>query len=50
MEVDLSKATLNLSKVNTIKFEFTNYYYDDNDELHIYAPRNMIIEDIYAMY
>jgi hypothetical protein len=50
MEVDLSKATLNLSKVNTIKFEFTNYYYDENDELHIYAPRNMVIEDIYAMY
>ena len=50
IEVDLTKSTLNLSKVKTLTFKFVNYYFDEKEELQVYSPRYMEIEDIFAQY
>ena len=50
MEIDLTKASLNLSSVKTLTIKFINYYFDETEALQVYSPREMIIEDIYAMY
>ena len=50
VEIDLTKTSLNLAKVNTLTIKFVNYFVDDAGDLQIYQPRNIILEDIYAQY
>ena len=50
MEIDLSHTKVDLSKVKDIRLTFVNYYFDENEELHLYNPREIMMEDIFAMY
>ena len=50
VEIDLTKTSLNLAKVNALTIKFVNYFVDDAGDLQVYQPRNIILEDIYAQY
>ena len=50
VEIDLTHTKIDLSKVKNIRLSFVNYYFDENEELQLYNPRELIMEDIFAMY
>ena len=49
-EIDLSSRNLDLSKYNSIRIRFSNYYSDDNDNIIVYNARNICFEDIIGIY
>lgn len=50
IELDLSNYTFDLSKVKSLRINFDNYYFNDDNELILYEPRDITIHDIFAMY
>ena len=50
LEIDLSKRSIDLSKIKDIRISFVNYYFDEDGELQVYQPRDIKISDIYLTY
>ena len=49
-EINLAERNLDLSKYNSIRIRFSNYYSDDNDNIIVYGKRNISFEDILGTY
>lgn len=50
LEIDLTKSSIDLSKVKDLRLTFVNYYFDDSGNLQVYSPRDIAISNVHASY